>query len=239
MSAPWTTAETALAKRLTAQGLTSHQVSERVGRSMAAIRAHLDVAPGSAWPAERIARLRVLWDQSLSTTRIAADLGTTKDAVVGMAHRQKLAARPNPTLPREVKAQPAPRAPRAMLPTLPSARVAPPAPTPLPTARADLPRPASGATSEAPAPLSAAGLPTAGADAPDPAALFLAPPAVQPERTPRPVRGLRECIWVSGERPRYVACSEPAVPGKPFCQAHCRIGFTRSAYVAGVGRIVA
>ncbi len=35
MSAPWTAAEIALAKHLTAQGLTSHQVSERVGRIMA------------------------------------------------------------------------------------------------------------------------------------------------------------------------------------------------------------
>ena len=56
---------------------------------------------------------------------------------------------------------------------------------------------------------------------------------------PEIIRRTRECIWVSGERPHYVACSEAAEPGKPFCTEHCKIGFTRTAYVAGVGRISA
>ncbi len=44
----------------------------------------------------------------------------------------------------------------------------------------------------------------------------------------RPARAPRECTWLSGDRP-FVGCSEPAVPGKSWCEAHCQIGFVRHA----------
>ncbi len=54
------------------------------------------------WKAEnRIERLRELWDQGMTTAKIAAELGTSKGAVTGMCWRLKLDQRtptgPEPT----------------------------------------------------------------------------------------------------------------------------------------------
>lgn len=231
MPAPWTPAETEMAQRLTAQRLSPLQVSQRVGRSVAAIRAHLDGANGSSWTPERIAKLRELWDDKKSSTAIGVELGVSKNAVVGMAHRQKLSGRASPIRP--ARTEPLVRTVRAPAVTLPAlACVA----TPLPAAQFVLPGPASAAIAKDPAPLaSAAGSLPAGAE-PVPAVPFSPPPAVAAPQ-PRPPRAPRECIWISGERPHYVACSEPAVSGRPFCEAHCKVGFTKATYVSGVGRI--
>lgn len=53
------------------------------------------------WPAAKIARLIELWPTGLSTQKIGLDLGTTKHAVVGKAHRLNLPPRPSPILPRD------------------------------------------------------------------------------------------------------------------------------------------
>jgi GcrA cell cycle regulator len=48
------------------------------------------------WTEERIAELRRLWDQGLAGSAIARQLGTSKSAVVGKAHRLGLSGRPSP-----------------------------------------------------------------------------------------------------------------------------------------------
>lgn len=48
------------------------------------------------WTDETIARLRELWGQGLSTADIGRQLGITKNAVVGKAHRLGLPPRPSP-----------------------------------------------------------------------------------------------------------------------------------------------
>ena len=69
------------------------------------------------WTTDAIARLRVLWDEGLSTAEIGRRLGVTKNAVVGKVHRLCLTARPSP-----IRRSATPRAPapaRVRGPTLP------------------------------------------------------------------------------------------------------------------------
>jgi hypothetical protein len=48
------------------------------------------------WMPADIDRLRELWAQNLTAAAIAAELGKSRNAVLGKAHRLGLAARPNP-----------------------------------------------------------------------------------------------------------------------------------------------
>lgn len=48
------------------------------------------------WTVERIDELTKLWDTGYSASHIGKLLGVSKNAVVGKAHRLKLAARPSP-----------------------------------------------------------------------------------------------------------------------------------------------
>lgn len=48
------------------------------------------------WTAEQISQLTRLWHEGLSTAEIGKRLGISKNAVVGKAHRLRLAARPSP-----------------------------------------------------------------------------------------------------------------------------------------------
>ena len=48
------------------------------------------------WTDDRIDQLRKLWNQRLSASAIGRQLGVSKNAVVGKAHRLKLPARPSP-----------------------------------------------------------------------------------------------------------------------------------------------
>lgn len=103
------------------------------------------------WTDERISELTKLWNDGLSTAEIGKLLGISKNAVVGKAHRLRLAARPSPI--RRMAVRPAtPRVPRATrstsLPTLPQAATmaAPakatavaPAPQPAPRQRVEVP----------------------------------------------------------------------------------------------------
>jgi len=50
------------------------------------------------WSFERIALLRELWDEGLSTAGIGRRLGISKNAVIGKAHRLKLTRRPSPVV---------------------------------------------------------------------------------------------------------------------------------------------
>lgn len=52
--------------------------------------------PDREWPWERGDRLRILWDEGLSTLEIARRLGVSKNAVVGKAHRLGLPPREPP-----------------------------------------------------------------------------------------------------------------------------------------------
>ncbi len=93
------------------------------------------------WTQERITELTRFWNDGLSTAEIGKLLGITKNAVVGKAHRLRLASRPSPI--RRMAVRPlTPRVPReprvSSMPALPqtaamsSTRNLMPAPQPAP-----------------------------------------------------------------------------------------------------------
>lgn len=51
---------------------------------------------GFDWDEKTITRLRDLWDEGHATAEIGRRLGTTKNAVIGKAHRLDLPGRPSP-----------------------------------------------------------------------------------------------------------------------------------------------
>ncbi len=93
-----------------------------------------------SWTDEVVARLRGLWDEGHSTAEIGRRLGTTKNAVVGKAHRLSLPAQPS-QIRRSGSAKL--RAPRVQGPMLPQLKTAAaprvpalvPAPAPAPACR--------------------------------------------------------------------------------------------------------
>jgi GcrA cell cycle regulator len=93
------------------------------------------------WSSERIEQLRSLWQDGLSASQIAANLGgITRNAVIGKAHRLGLTGRPSPIKNRPVGiARPKPqRRPRVERPAVP--RVAA-ASAPVHVHRAEPPQP--------------------------------------------------------------------------------------------------
>jgi len=72
------------------------------------------------WTQERISELTRLWNDGLSTAEIGKMLGISKNAVVGKAHRLRLASRPSPIRRMAIRPS-APRVPReARLSSMPA-----------------------------------------------------------------------------------------------------------------------
>lgn len=58
------------------------------------------------WTDDRIAKLKKLWAEGLTTGEIGKRLGVSKNAVVGKAHRLGLKSRPSPIRRTKKKAEP-------------------------------------------------------------------------------------------------------------------------------------
>jgi GcrA cell cycle regulator len=156
------------------------------------------------WTNDRIDELRRLWGQGQTASRIAELLGgVTRNAVIGKAHRLGLRGRPSPI--RREEGQPsAPRPARS---------------TASATALADeLTREASAPAVEASQPL-----PPLPAEAPP------APPAGKTARN-----GSKACSWPMGDpkQPGFHFCGDEAVPGRPYCAAHCSQAYQRKSEAA-------
>ena len=152
------------------------------------------------WNEINILLLRELWTSGLSSQKIANKMGTTKNAVVGKAHRLKLQDWPSPIVPKGEKKthrlQPLPVAIRT-LPPMASEIVAP-------------------FVDRAPA--------IAPQKPIEPVVMLQAHqpiPLAKPARaTPKPP----PCCWPIGH-PRtkgFHFCDAPSVPGRPYCMPHCR-----------------
>ena len=121
-----------------------------------------------AWTDERIEQLRRLWEQGMTASQIADELGgVSRNAVIGKAHRLGLQSRPSPVKANDAHAAPAAE---AAPPPSPVAQPAhrPHAPAPVaavePASPAAAPSPA--ATPQAPPAADATVAAAAGADAP-------------------------------------------------------------------------
>ena len=175
------------------------------------------MASGIDWTEDTIARLRVFWRDGFSTAEIGRRMGTTKNSVVGKAHRLGLPPRPSPIrgkgstprLPAPARTRGLSRSPpRPVADSLPPKRPPrPPAAPQTPPARADPPPP---------------------------------PPALcKPERPALPRPALRQpCCWPIGHpgRPGFRFCDADAMPRKPYCAEHAGLAYVEPEAAASTRR---
>ena len=173
------------------------------------------------WPAELDATLERLWlqvDPHLSTRAIASAMDTSKNAIIGRAHRLHLPCRPSPirhgncglgTKPAPVRYH---RADMAALPSLEAAQNEAPEPA-VPEPPAAVPE----AVNEEPA-----------LDVGAAASTFY-----------KPLKA-RECsfpLWPHGARPNGLFCRAPAPEGKTYCEKHQALCWTarplRGVFIPG------
>ena len=150
------------------------------------------MASGIDWTEETIARLRVFWRDGITTAEIGRRMGTSKNAVIGKAHRLGLPPRPSPIRAKNTGSTPhlpAPACPAAG--DLPPERPArPPAALQTPPTRADPVPPPILTRPDGPA------------------------PACPAARHP--------CCWPIGHpgTPGFRFCGAEAMPRKPYCAEH-------------------
>ena len=105
-----------------------------------------------AWTDERIAQLKTMWEQGMTASQIAEELGgVSRNAVIGKAHRLGLQSRPSPVKANDPEAKPEVRAPiAAAAPVAAAPRAPEPEPEPVEaSAPAPAPRPAPEPVAEA------------------------------------------------------------------------------------------
>ena len=151
--------------------------------------------PEGPWTDVKVTRLRALWDEGLKTVAIGAELGLSKNAIVGKAHRLGLAARPSPIKTGE-GFRPS-RVPRPRPPKL--AEILPLTTVPATPARTR----------------------HALASAPMVANDTRPPRAAGTERA-FPAGGADACCWPIGHpgTSAFRFCEQARLPAKPYCEAH-------------------
>jgi GcrA cell cycle regulator len=151
------------------------------------------------WSEEAIDRLKTAWADGLSTAEIGRQMGISKNAVVGKAHRLNLTSRPSP-IRRDGEKKPRRRQARRIVgPTLPALTAAM---TPMPQPQnASLPPP----TMERPAPV------------------------LRAVTAPRTGGRITPCCWPIGEpgTRSFRFCDVDSVAGKPYCEEHANLAYVK------------
>lgn len=186
-----------------------------------------------AWTDERIERLRTMWENGLTASQIADDLGgVSRNAVIGKAHRLGLKARPSPVKANDDDAKPAakPKVKAVEKPAAPRAAAAPVAERPAPAAAAPAaPRPQSDLpkiVSIGPGGFLRQGPGDQQAPIPPAPPRRLVPAKPSPEiadKTSLLDLSERICRWPMGHpgEPDFHFCGEAVNPGFPYCVEHC------------------
>ena len=151
------------------------------------------------WTEKTVAHLRTLWAEGHSTAEIGRHMGTSKNAIIGKAHRLRLTPRLSPIRGAGTGTPRTPAVPRVRGPSLP----------PLPAAVA------SSAPSPKPLPAPSPARPSAPAPEPQPTTVF------------KPLANRNPCCWPFGEpgTREYRTCDGPSVPGKPYCAEHASVAY--------------
>jgi GcrA cell cycle regulator len=190
-----------------------------------------------SWTDERIDRLKTMWENGLTASQIADELGgVSRNAVIGKAHRLGLKSRPSPVKANDADAKPAaakpkvklaekPAAPRAAAPTAaPAERPAPPSfATPSPAQpRSDMPK----IVSIGPGGFMRQGPGDQQAPIPPAPPRRLVPAKPSPEiadKTSLLDLNERVCRWPMGHpgEPDFHFCGTAVNPGFPYCVEHC------------------
>lgn len=186
-----------------------------------------------AWTDERIERLRTMWENGLTASQIADDLGgVSRNAVIGKAHRLGLKARPSPVKANDDETKPAakPKVKAAEKPAAPRAAAASVAERPAPAAAAPAaPRPQSDLpkiVSIGPGGFLRQGPGDQQAPIPPAPPRRLVPAKPSPEiadKTSLLDLSERICRWPMGHpgEPDFHFCGEAVNPGFPYCVEHC------------------
>jgi len=155
------------------------------------------------WTEERISELTRLWNDGLSTAEIGKLLGISKNAVVGKAHRLRLAARPSPI--RRMAVRPAaPRVPRAIR---------------QPSSAPALPQAAAMSV-----PVTIA--------VPPPVAKPVVRPRVEVPAAQLSNQRCMWPVGHPGDGDFHF-CGDRALIGKPYCAAHCAVAYVKAKPKAG------
>jgi GcrA cell cycle regulator len=191
-----------------------------------------------AWTDERIEQLKRLWENGMTASQIAEELGgVSRNAVIGKAHRLGLQSRPSPVKANEISGAPASETERPI-----------PSPTPI---QAHAPSPPSATATPAPPAAEPVERPTP----PQPILRSVGPGGFlrqgpgdqQPPATPAPPRRLvpakpsaevagktslldlndKICKWPLGHpgEPDFHFCGKPINPGFPYCVDHCSVAY--------------
>ncbi len=152
------------------------------------------------WSEEAIDRLRTAWADGLSTAEIGRQMGISKNAVVGKAHRLNLTSRPSPIRRDGAKKPRRRQARRIVGPTLPA----------LTASMAPLPQPMN-ETVPQPVP----------AQRPAPVLRAVAAPRIGGRVTP--------CCWPIGEpgTRSFRFCDGDSVAGRPYCEEHASLAYVK------------
>lgn len=176
------------------------------------------------WNEETLARLRELWTEGHSTAEIGRQLGVSKNAIVGKAHRLDLPSRPSP-IRREQPAAAVLPEPAGTLPPLESESAAKELAAVSPAAAAlAIPQAPS---IRAPAPTAAAPRPEPSGPPPQPAAVIPLTRAAPSQ--PRPYARIITCCWPIGEpgTHSFHFCDAPSEPGRPYCTDHTKLAYVK------------
>ena len=160
------------------------------------------------WTDERVELLKKLWNDGLSASQIAGEIGSvTRNAVIGKVHRLGLSGRARPQSASPPRARKAPTA-RPSGPTMP-----------LHTLHT------RGATALAPSPQHEAEVAPA-------AQPMTNPDVVVPFSERVTIMDLKEsmCRWPLGDptTPEFRYCGGKSEVGTPYCSYHCKIAYQPS-----------
>jgi GcrA cell cycle regulator len=190
-----------------------------------------------SWTDERIDRLKTMWENGLTASQIAEELGgVSRNAVIGKAHRLDLKSRPSPVKANDAEAKPAAAKPKAKIAEKPAApRSAAPAAAPMerPAApvystpspaqpRSDLPK----IVSIGPGGFMRQGPGDQQAPIPPAPPRRLVPAKPSPEiagKTSLLDLNEKVCRWPMGHpgEPDFHFCGTAVNPGFPYCVEHC------------------
>lgn len=180
------------------------------------------------WPPERIAKLRKFWDEGLSGSQIGERLGTTKNAVIGEAHRLGLPRRPSPIRAKSDQTEGVPRQATATGENGVNRRaIKGPTLSPIASCERRPESPDGRSDGECDAGTSAVGVGASPAHALGPSSRgtgWFSPPAyvyVPPRSSP--------CSWPIGEpgTRTFRYCDAPSERGRPYCADHCAVAYLR------------